>query len=461
MSITTPWKSRLSAAITAGDTAITVTDSIAEVCTCLALPSHMFATLYTATLSERIIITGCTGTTLEVSRGINGTTPRAWPANACLLIDTVVDGAVCADAINDDCGVDAFDVFNMQLSSDEGCDLSATFAELNVGKGLEINRSDPTVPILQVAPTGVTPGVYGGAEVNECGQLVSIPLGWPSNALVDFNPCCDDTGGNTGTVTADNVGYSAQVGSTVATANSVAGALQQVDDFLTSFVVPDAGVQTLTAGDCIAITGTAAGPTVSVAPSGITPGVYDGFTVDACGRVTGYAPPPDANTIVAGTAPIQVGFDGTSTYTVSISAATTGLSGSAVLADEGNLNGNEAAIGGDNVITWDFLQLWQTLNTGIAEVVAGDDSVTVAFDGVSTYTIATAIDLLTAGGAAVTVTRDPATGKYSVDIVAGAIGQFGAVRVADPANIPTPTANQAFDVINSDYLEQWAAARGI
>ena len=251
-------------------------------------------------------------------------------------------------------------------------------------------------------------------------------------------------------------------GSTVATGGNVQVAIQQIDDYLTNLNLGNTGVQSVTAGDCITVAGTAADPIVSIPPSGITPGTYDGFTVNACGLITGYAPPANDDVVVVGTAPIGVAFNGgTNTYTVSIDEATKTAHGTVELADEANLGGNENLIDGDDAITWDFLQQWANGANGIAQVVAGHDAVLVTFNGIDTYNVQVAADLVTSDGTPIVVTLNPATGKFDVDILPAAVGAFGAVILADPANVATPLANNPTDVITSQYLEDWATARGI
>lgn len=443
MSIDLPFKSRLAAALAAGDTEAAITGDVSGVCACLGQPSHIFATVYTATFSERILITGCTGTTLHITRGVNGTPDRSWPADACVLLDTVVEGEVCGDV------------------DEGGSDQPTCLDELNTGKGLTIDRTVPTAPSLAVAATGVTPGSYGGAEVNECGQLTFIPPGWPGTSLAQFDPCCE--GGVSGPATdAASVSFAPDVGNTVATGLTVQDAIQQVDDYLTNFVVPDTGVQTITAGDCVTITGTAAAPVVSLSASGITPGTYAGFDINQCGVITGYTAPASSSLIVTGADPIQVSFDGNLTYTVSIAPASKTVGGAATLADESLVGGSESLIDGDNVVTWDFLQAWDAANSSVATVVAGHAAVTVTYDGVSTYTVTLPPTAIQADGDPLTVTQDAATGNFTLAVLAAAVAQMGVVRLADPStHIAAPTGATAQDVVNVDYLEQWATVRGI
>lgn len=460
MTLALPWKTTLQSAALNTATEVFVTDDITDLCACLAEPSHIMATIYTATKYEQVILTGCNGTAVQLNRGLFGTDAMTWPAGACLRVDEIVAGAVPEDG--DDCGVDAFDTFGNQISGGAGsCDMGTTFDELNVGKGLQIDRTDPLRPVLRLADSGVTAGTYGGAEVNACGQFTSVPAGWPASALPVFDPCCDDTGTGGAATNAVDVSFAPAAGNTVATGANVQVVLQQIDDYLTAFVTPTSGVQSVTAGTGVTVAGTAADPVVSLTNTGIAAGTYDGFTVDPQGRITNYATPAASDVVVAGTAPIAVAYNaGTMTYTVSVGAATKTVEGVVQLADEADI-ATPTAIPGDHVVTWDFLQQWGTSSSGIASVVAGLPGFVVTYDGISEYSVQPAPDLVTADGNPIVVTYDTATGKFVVDIVASGVGQFGAVQLADSALVATPGLIGVNDVVTLAFLEAWATDRGI
>jgi hypothetical protein len=114
----------------------------------------------------------------------------------------------------------------------------------------------------------------------------------------------------------------------------------------------------LIAGDCITIGGTSTAPVVGLTPTGISAGTYDGFEVNDCGLIVSYMPPTVAGIVVAGTAPITVGYNGgTMTYTVSVGAATETDLGVVTLVDAGDASttANHNLIPGDSVVTWDGL----------------------------------------------------------------------------------------------------------
>lgn len=410
MPLALPYCTKLFSALDATSTGMRVTGTpaeLAQLCLDLTAPAHFSGTIYTAGGSEAILVTACNPdpggfTLLTIQRAFGSSVARSWPAGACIKLDTRVDGAVCPDVGSGGGAASA---------------CPSIYDQLTVGKGLRINRDDPANPFLELAPTGVVASSnVGGATINACGQIVSYPPNWPASALPVFNPCCDPGGAGPGAVAAAEVSFSPS--GAIITATNTQDAVDQLESHVNGLTF-NSGVLALTAGHCIAIGGTTANPVVGVTPSGIAPGVYAGFSVDLCGRITSYTAPAGVNTVVAGNSPISVSVAGL-TYTVSIAQAGVGQEGTVQLASTANIGISENLIAGDDVVTWDFLSLWWLNRQPVLPTVSGVTPVSVSLVG----------------------------SNYSV-----------AVRVADPLLIPAPAAETLTDLVDIAYLRQWAASR--
>lgn len=344
MPLTLPFKDNLAQAATASDGTLRLQGSTADLCAALAAPAHAFATVYTLNRSEVVLVTSCgPDGVLNVSRGADNSTARAWPANACIKITEVLPGAVCDDeAPEDPCG--PFD----------------PVAAIPLGKGLRWDLTDAANPKLALAPTGVVPTNISCGEINECGQIVSIPANWPASCLTPFDPCCDSSESGGG-LDACSVSYVTGSGSGVVTATNVCEALDQLSDAVGGLSSGVSGVTQVTAGSCIQVSGTAAAPVVSVAPSGIVPGTYAGFQINECGQVVSYSPETGSVLQINGTNPIVVTF-ASGAYAVSVLTAGVGQLGVVELADPAEAANSTPDVGDDHVITWEFLQLWAQAN---------------------------------------------------------------------------------------------------
>lgn len=264
--------------ITSDQTTILVTGNPAAVASVAALAAQLaiapgywaYADIYTALNSETVLITAINGMTLTVQRGTKGTNAVPWLAGSCICDDNIVLACTVPD--------------------DGASPCPDPLAALAVCPSLVWDLPTYT---LCLNPTGVAPGNYGGAVVNQYGQFSFIPVGWPASALPVFNPCgCPDPVPPVPPIAAD-VPYTPPFGSCCIIANNVQDALAQADACicaLTAQVGGGFGVTTVLQGPGIAVTGPAATPTVSLIPTGFAAGVYDGFTVDIYGRVTNYAP---------------------------------------------------------------------------------------------------------------------------------------------------------------------------
>ena len=332
------------------DTILAITDSLTSLSTYIVSPGHAFATIYTSSKSERVLITnvsGASGSDFIVTRGVAGTVPLPWPSGACVCIEEVIAGSVCPD----------YD------GQDTTCNPASVFGALTVGKGLVLDQTDPLAPVLSLEATGLVTTNVCGAEFDTCGRLVSAPLNWPATCLPVFDPCCDVGSGVPSTVDLCALPFAPQGGGIV-TATNICGAVAQLEDAINAASSGGTGaVATIVAGDCIALGGTATAPTISVAPSGITAGSYAGFAVNECGQITSYTPVASSGITLVGAGAISVGFNnGTQTYTISISPASTADCGCVLLVDDGDAIDQASwnLIPGEAAVTWDALQAWAT-----------------------------------------------------------------------------------------------------
>ncbi len=341
MPLTLPFNDNLQEALSATAKTMRVQGGSVDLCAALAAPAHAFATVYTLNRSERVLVHSCNGDgSVNIVRGAEGTTARAWPANACVKITELVPGTVCPD----------------EDSEVSGCPVFDPVVSVPLGKGLKWDVTDASNPRLTLAATGVVPTNMACGEINECGQFVSIPAGWPASCLTPFDPCCGDSGGGSSPLDACSVPYSPSGGSGAITASTVCGALDQLAD-LVGGATGDVGVQSITAGDCIDVSGPASAPTISVAPTGVTAGVYAGFTVNECGQIVSYTPETASTLQITGTSPITATLS-SGAYTISVAAATSSALGVVQLADAAEAANASPTVDDDHVITWEFLQLW-------------------------------------------------------------------------------------------------------
>lgn len=345
MALTLPLCFKLKYSVTGTVTTLEVNESINDVCAELQLPTHITATIYTISSSEKILIHGCEDGKLIVQRGFEGSPKCPFPSGACIKINEVIPGAVCeTDTLGNDC--------------------PDIWSRLVVGKGLTLDRSDPDNPVLALSTTGVSAAEMCGATINACGQFTYVPPNWPASCMPTFDPCCSDSssGGGSGSSDACSIAFEPPFGSNILTQDTVCGALEDLQNAINEAGAGGPSISTITAGACITIGGTTTQPIIGVTASGIAPGTYNGLTVNECGQVTGYSP------VAAGITPIQGDDAITATYVpgtgyvISISEATIDQCGCVLLADEGELTTppNLTTMPGDSVVTIAFLDAWAT-----------------------------------------------------------------------------------------------------
>ena len=251
----------------------------------------VFLQLRSQSATEVVMAQRCRDGFVEVLRAVDGTQARDW-----------LSGTPVTAIRDEDAGAVATPPCDV-------CDPPNPWDAAVIGEGLELDRSDPQSPTLRIADTGVAAGDYGGAKINSKGQFTYIPPGWPASALPTFDPCaCGPGSGQGGPVTAGDVGY---VSCWFVGASNVQDAICQLEQWASGLNV-DTGVMEITAGDGVTISGTTNRPTISLAPTGITPGDYGPyglFTVNAFGQVTHFQPQDVPHPDIEALLPLHATFD--------------------------------------------------------------------------------------------------------------------------------------------------------
>src|SRR5882672_2280996 len=250
-------------------------------------------------VSELVYATGVSGVNVTISRAQEGTTAQTFSAGTIarfvwreVSIQDIASGGTAGISItgggivNVTGGPFAFNV-------------SAPAGNLVAGTGIAVAGVWPNITITNTAPGGggggittitgsgqaiITP-ITGGFNVNVptpsvgAGAGISVTGVWPAITITNTDP----GGGATGTVTIVN------------------------------------------AGSGIAITGDpTVNPTIALSPSGVSPGVYGGITVDVFGRVTNITAGLITN-ISSLTAALVVGTPSIGAITLQIADATTAV----------------------------------------------------------------------------------------------------------------------------------------
>jgi len=258
--------------------------------------------LHTQDGSELVRATHCDGEKVVVERGVRGTLARVWPVSTCVC--AIDEEPFCAEG-DGECDL---------------CNPPNPWGMVTVGPALDLNRDDSAAPVLDVKPTGVLPGNYGGAKVDEYGRFTYIPPGWPASALPVYDPCgCGSGGGTTpGDVAAQDVVY-APCG--FVTGANVQDALCQLEQWASGLSF-DGGVMSVTAGDGITVSGSSTDPVVALTPTGITPGTYAGFEINEFGQVLSFTPVAVDHPQHQAVVPLRVTYDaGTNTWTHTVDQA--------------------------------------------------------------------------------------------------------------------------------------------
>lgn len=286
-----PWTlascSFLGAPLSAGQTALALENGAktTELCALLtgATPHHVILEIYSTAGAETVAAYGCKDGKIQVVRGLAGTSPRDWAATGCIRTLQIVEGALCSASGGGAAG------------SDPTCPpLPSPWTQVQVCPEIKLDLTDPLTPILCLRPTGVVAGDYCGMQVNAYGQITYIPQSYPATCIPIFDPCCGDTGTGGGNISlplpSTDVSYSPAGIPHYLSAGTLQTALGTIDNTLFALqgqIVASAGVQSVTGEPGqIVVTGPVATPVVGLAASGVSPGTYNGFTVDAFGRIT-------------------------------------------------------------------------------------------------------------------------------------------------------------------------------
>jgi len=319
--ITTAFTDHLKYAVSSTDTFIefgSATGTV-DVCTTLGTPSHIFFEVYTAQGSEVVLATACEGGKVVVTRGMSGTTPKAWPVGACTKAVSVVAGQACGTGATDGDG------------SNCPCpDPADVFGALQVCDNINLDMSSPSAPKLCLKPTGVNAGSYcnGAIVVNEYGQITSLAPNFPSSCLPVFDFCCDGGGvggGITLPLDSSQVYYNGPASNHYLMDGTLTDVLDTIDSVLWSLqgnISATSGVLTINtcapASGGLSVTGTPSNPMLCLPTTALAPGVYGGFNVDAYGRITGYSGGGGATAYsFAATSPLTVNTFGTNvTYAI-------------------------------------------------------------------------------------------------------------------------------------------------
>lgn len=390
-------------AVPSDATTLTVVGLPPAFITMMNTPGHAFAEIYTAGRREVVLVSQASAGLLTVQRGMRGTSALPWPAGACICGVEFIEGPCPPDGSANPC-----------------LDL---WAALTVDESLLF---DADLPRLGLRPTGVVPGNYGGAVVNQFGQFVSIPDNWPASALPIFDPCgCLDQIITPGPpATAADVSYVPVTFAPIVTGTNVQVAIEQLEAALHALggsLSGGFGVLSIATNAPIVQSGPPASPTIGHALSGLAPGVYDGFTVDQWGHVVAYTPPAPISVAVNGIAPVVAAFNPIpaplGTYDVSVNPATYTSPGVVQLVNPADIPSSVPPSAGGHVITWDGLQ--QALNN------LPDVLIERATIGAGSWSITAATQVASGNASTVVVASSP--GSIDVQLIPPAPGEYQVV----------------------------------
>lgn len=371
-------------------------------------------------VSEIVYATGVSGVNVTISRAQEGSTAQTFSAGTIarfvwteVSIQDVASGGTAGISItgggivNVTGGPFAFNV-------------SAPAGNLIAGTGIGLAGTWPNITITNTAPGGggggittitgsgqaiVTP-ITGGFNVNVptpsvgAGAGISVTGTWPTITITNTDP----GGGATGTVTIVN------------------------------------------AGSGIAITGDpTVNPTISLSPSGATPGVYGGITVDVFGRITSIGAGLITN-ISSLTAALVVGTPSIGAITLQIADATTAVTGLIKRAVNTSVASSDP---GDNVSA--------VTPSGIAAVLAAQVPVQIIADtsniplASASYTVAaitsgTSLTIAAGKTALVTVAIEEQDPGAPTSVPSFGIGLFTGLTFIDGNSDNVPSAARTLTV---------------
>lgn len=341
--ITTAYHTQLAAPITDTAAVIRVDPNQFDLCdTVSSLGKNVVLTIFNAKHSELVLATGCGMVDgiqhVTVQRGFGGTTAREWVYGSCLCTANIIDK--CSD------------------TSNGSTECTKPLAGVQTDGCLEIVGADTCTPTLRIKPTGVTPVDNDCIRINACGLVEWVSPTFPADCIPAFDPCspcaeCGGGGAGGGASSASAVSYNG-AGGVYAVGPTVQDAITQLD-LATQSLVGGAVVTNVGAGAGLSVGGTVSSPVLSMTAVFGAPGVYNGFTVNQYGQITGYNQAQAASHI--GTLPIAVAYNNaTNTFTYSVASATTAARGVVQLVDTAEVsNASVTAASNNHVVTWDAL----------------------------------------------------------------------------------------------------------
>lgn len=313
------FSSTLSANLSSIATTMTLPASdAARVSTAIGGSGHTYLAISDGTSLEIVKAVAVTGTAVDIIRGIDATSPAAFPSGSCVKFvwtDSAIQDLVATGA------------FNVEITGTG----VATVTETGT------NEFEVHVPELEIA---------AGAGVNVLGS-------WPSYEIslvnADGNCCgCSSSGGGGGitlsgsglvTVSSITGGYNIDVDAPVFTSGTpatltIAGSWP---NYTFSVTVPSSSgtVTSVTAGAGIGVSGTpSVNPTVYILNTGVAAGTYGGMTVNSRGQITalaaGFSPVTDITSASAGL--VVTTGPGAMERTLTLQYATTAMAGAVELA---------------------------------------------------------------------------------------------------------------------------------
>jgi hypothetical protein len=192
----------------------------------------------------------------------------------------------------------------------------------------------------------------------------------------------------------------------------------------------------------VTLSGTAINPIIGLEQTGVMPSTYDGFTIDAYGRVTNYVQPNNAVSVEAGNAAVTVTQVGpmANIYQVSIKDATSTTLGAVQLIPTGNIS-NSIVTATNLAVSWGNLQEWWNKEKNfLAGVTAQPIPITTA--------LSTLKMVYTEGAVVYSTTADDVRARLGGSL---ARGIFTSTSVGPQHNILSVLASATSSLISMGY----------
>jgi hypothetical protein len=235
------------------------------------------------------------------------------------------------------------------------------------------------------------------------------------------------------------------MGAISATGTTVQAAIDQIDASITTLTNQSnnaAHVTTVQVSSPVTLSGTAINPIIGLEQTGVMPSTYDGFTIDAYGRVTNYVQPNNAVSVEAGNAAVTVTQVGpmANIYQVSIKDATSTTLGAVQLIPTGNIS-NSIVTATNLAVSWGNLQEWWNKEKNfLAGVTAQPIPITTA--------LSTLKMVYTEGAVVYSTTADDVRARLGGSL---ARGIFTSTSVGPQHNILSVLASATSSLISMGY----------